>query len=78
MSPNLKFNIADNAFMHITYLVEQKGLSYIEAITQYSTDSGIEIEAIAEMIQKNAFIKSQVEIEAEKLKYLKKQDRLEI
>ena len=72
-----KFNIAETAINQITYLVEQKRLTYIDAITEYAYRSGLEIETVAEIIQKNAYIKAEIEKEAETLKYLKKQDRLD-
>ena len=62
----------------IEELVEENGLDYIDAVVDYCNKNNLEIEAIAEIIQKLPNLKLKIEIEAEELHYLKKTTRLPI
>ncbi len=72
------FKLNNNLVHEIEELVEMYDLSFIDAIVYYSDKHGIEIESIAEILKKNEAIKFQIELEAEGLHFLKKQNRLPI
>lgn len=49
-----------------------KGVSYIDALVEYSKEKGIEIETIAEIVKKSSIIKEKIRSEAFLLKLMKK------
>ena len=62
----------------IEELVENKEISYMDAIILYSQDNDLEIEHVASIVGKNSRLRSKVELEAEELHFLKKKSRLPI
>lgn len=71
-----KFNTSNTIIKEILTLVKETKIPYIDAAILYSENSGIELETIAEIIQKNPKLKSSIQEEAEDLNFLKKTDRL--
>lgn len=59
-------------------LVYQHDISYIDACILYCEKNNLEVEIVAEIINKNHYIKARIQTEAEDLNYLKKQTRLPI
>lgn len=56
--------------MAIEEMVYMKDIPYIDAITEYCNDTGLEIETAAKLV--SGVLKSKIKLEAEKLHYLKK------
>ena len=56
--------------MAIEELVYMKDIPYIDAITEYCNDTGLEIEVAAKLV--SGVLKSKIQIEAEDLHYLEK------
>lgn len=56
--------------MAIEELVYMKDIPYIDAITEYCEETGIEIEIAAKLV--SGVLKSKIKLEAEELHYLKK------
>lgn len=71
-----KFNTSNTIIKEILSIVKEAKIPYIDAAILYSENSGIELETIAEIIQKNPKLKSSIQEEAEDLNFLKKTDRL--
>lgn len=59
-------------------LVYQLDITYIDACILYCERHNLEVEIVAEIINKNHYIKARIQNEAEDLNYLKKQARLPI
>lgn len=55
----------------IESMVSDGGTSYIDAVIEYSTLHGIELETLASMIKSNQLIKRKIQDEASKLHMLK-------
>lgn len=60
----------NNFSMAIEELVYMKDIPYIDAITEYCNDTGLEIEMAAKLV--SGVLKSKIKMEAEDLHYLKK------
>ncbi len=56
---------------HIKAAVEEGGLTYLEAMIEYARDYGIEIEALAEVINANEPLKQALKEEAADLRLIK-------
>jgi hypothetical protein len=56
----------------------KSGTDYIDAVIDYCTKNGIEVETAAAIIKSNPSIKSKIQIEAENLNVLEKTSRLPI
>ena len=56
----------------------RSGTDYIDAVVDYCTKNGIEIETAAAIIKSNPSIKSKIQVEAEELNVLEKTTRLPI
>ena len=48
-----------------------KGIEYIDAIILWCEKNSVEIEVVADWIKKDSFLKSNIQTEAENLKFLK-------
>jgi hypothetical protein len=73
-----KFNRANNVVKAIHEMVKTSQVSYMDAILHYAEETGMDIDAVAEIVSKNDLIKSKLEVEAESLHFLKKKSRLPI
>ena len=62
----------------IELMVLSKTINYMEAAILYAEENNLEIEFIANILSKNAAIRSKIEEEAEDLNYIKKRVRLPI
>ena len=62
--------------LKIEEVVQKTELSYMEAVLEYATSSGIEPEAMAKML--NQSIKDKIEVEAQNLNMLKRTAKLPI
>ena len=62
--------------LKIEEVVQKTKLSYMEAVLEYATSSGIEPEAMAKML--NQSIKDKIEVEAQELHLLKRTAKLPI
>lgn len=71
-----RFNNQQEIVKEILEIVEELDVTPIEASIIYSERSGIDIEVLGDVIKKNELLKSQIQIEAENLNYIKKVDRL--
>lgn len=72
-----KFNTSNVIIKEIIAIVRDNHIPYIDAAILYSENSGIELETIAEIIQKNPKLKAEIQEEAEDLNFLKRvADRL--
>jgi hypothetical protein len=71
-----RFNNQQEIIKDILEIVEELDVSPIEASIIYSDRKGIDIEVLGDVIKKNDLLKSQIQIEAENLNYLKKIERL--
>lgn len=56
----------------VEFLVSDKKISYIEAITLWCETHDLELEYAASLIRKNKNLKSKIQIEAETLNFMKK------
>lgn len=56
----------------IQKLVIENNISYIDACVLYCEQSGLEIEYVGEILEKNQHIKFKIQKEAEDLHYLKR------
>ncbi len=65
---------SDQICQDIENLVSNKDFGYIEAIVYYAESKGLEVTDIPKFL--NEKIKSDIEMEAENLNYLKKKSRL--
>jgi len=66
----------NNFSIEIEKIVKSKKLSYLEAITEYCSETGLEIEMAATLL--NDVLKSKIKLEAEELRYLPKTSTLPI
>lgn len=62
----------------IEKICREKNVEYIDAIIHWCVRNNLEIEYAAEIIKKNAVLKSKLQIEAENLNFMKKTARLPI
>lgn len=66
----------NNFSIEIEKIVTSKELSYIEAITEYCSQTGLEVEMAATLL--NDVLKSKIKLEAEELRYLPRTSKLPI
>ena len=62
--------------LKIEEVVQRTKISYMDAVLEYATSSGLEPEAMAKML--NQSIKDKIEVEAQNLNMLKKTAKLPI
>lgn len=67
-----------NISQKIEMLVQQFSLDYIDACILYCDQYGIELEQLADLIKKNQQIKHKIQLEAERLNFLKRTPRVPI
>ena len=60
----------------IEKIVADSGTDYIDAVMDYCTKHGIEVETAADIIKSNSSIKMKVRIDAEKMNVVEKTTRL--
>lgn len=75
---NLNIIKADGFFQQIEKIVNEKRLTYIDAIVYFCENNNIEIETAAALIKNNSKIKSNIQVEGEELNFLAKTARLPI
>jgi hypothetical protein len=71
--------VVDNILMvsrTIQTLVDTHQIDYIDACILYCEQTGLEIEYVGEIIEKNQVLRAKIEKEAEELNFLKKQNRI--
>lgn len=68
----------DSFIEEIETICISRNVEYIDAVIHWCERNGFEIEYAAEIIKKNAPLRSKVQIEAENLNFLKKTARLPI
>lgn len=71
--------VDDNILMvshTIQTIVDTHQIDYIDACVLYCQQTGLEIEYVGEIIEKNQVLKAKIEKEAEELNFLKKQNRI--
>jgi len=66
----------NNFSLEIENLVVRHRVSYIEAITTYCEDTGLEIEVAASLI--NEIMKANIEVEAQSLRFIPRGSKLPI
>lgn len=71
-----KAQTTENFINEIESLVKNYDLDWIDAIVHYCNKNKLEIESVASLVKSNAKIKSMVQLQAEKLNYLPKVNRL--
>jgi hypothetical protein len=64
----------NNFSIQIESLVIEKEITYIEAITQYCEETGLEVELAATLV--NDVLKSKIKSEAQQLRYLPRSSKL--
>ena len=62
--------------LKIEEVVQKTKISYMDAVLEYATSSGLEPEAMAKML--NQSVKDKIEVEAQELHMLKKTGKLPI
>ena len=62
----------------IETIVESYDVDYIDAVLDYCSRNNLEIDAMADVIQKSPLLKSKIQEEAEKLHFLKPTARLPV
>ena len=71
-----KFSFQATVTKVIQRLVDEEGLTYIEATVEYAKRIDTDVEAIAEAIKKIPFLQARIQEEGEDLNLLPKSDRL--
>lgn len=74
----IKFDIKASFIAEVSRMVEEDGLSLLEATIEYCETRGIEVEMAAEIIAGQEVLKSKLQLEAEDLNFMKKTTRLPI
>jgi hypothetical protein len=72
-----KFSFQATVSREVQRLVDEQGLTYIEAVIEYAKTIDVEVEAVAEAVKKIPFLMSKIQEEGEILNLLPKTDRLE-
>ena len=62
----------------ITAIAANTGMSFMDAVIEWCATNGVEIEQAAEWIKKDQVLKSNIEIEAEDLHFMKRSSRLPV
>lgn len=65
-----------NFSISIEEIVQEKGVSYIDAIVMYCEETGYEVEVIAKLVSAN--LKSKIRVEAEDLHFLPKSNTMKL
>lgn len=65
-------------YEEIEKIVEKYGASYLDAVTHYAEQNGVEIEQLSPVINRHPKLKAMIQLEAEDLNYLPKSSRLPI
>lgn len=73
-----RIHISKNLLIEIEKVVEEKKLSYIEAVVYYCEITGLEVEVAGTLIKNNPKLKALIQEEAEDLHYLPKGNKLPI
>lgn len=73
-----RFDIQVTVTKEVQRLVDEKGMSYIEASIEYAKDTDVDIETVATILSKIPYLKARIEMEAEKLNLIPKTDRLDL
>lgn len=68
---------ADSIHREIEHMLSN-GVSYIEAIVQYSRDNDLEIETVAEIVKKSSVIKEKIRQEAVQMRLVRTDDNRDI
>ena len=74
--PKDKFNLQVQVIKEIQRLVDEKGLSYIEATIEYAETIDLDVDSAAEIIKKIPFLQARIQEEAEALNILPKTGKL--
>lgn len=70
------FKNSNEFSLHIEYLVQEKKLSYMDAVLEYCKENYLEPEDIASLINKS--LKDKIEMNFRELNYLPKQAQLDV
>ncbi len=70
------FNYGDKVITEIQRLVHEYGSTYIEAIVEYVETHDVDMDVIAEIVEKNEMIKAAIQFEFEDLHFLPRTSRL--
>ena len=62
---------SNNFITQINHMCSTKNIEYIDAVIMWCEKNGIELEFIANIIKKDALIKSKIQNEAENLNFIK-------
>lgn len=62
---------SNNFITQINHMCSTKNIEYIDAVIMWCEKNGIELEFIANVIKKDALIKSKIQNEAENLNFIK-------
>jgi len=73
-----KIMSTDKFYKEVENLVNNHGISYIDAVVHYCNKNDIEIEVAASMIKSNGRIKSHVQTEGEGLNFLPRTAKLPV
>lgn len=73
-----QIHTSKNLLEEIEKIVQEKKLSYIEAVVYFCEATGLEVEVAGTLIKSNPKLKAAIQEEAEDLHYLPKTERLPI
>ena len=73
-----KFENAKTIISRVLEYVEEKDISYMDAILMYCEVHGVEIDYVGEIASKSPLIRARIQEEAEELNFLKKTARLPV
>lgn len=76
LQPVAAFSTPQKLFREIEDLVWEFDITWMEAVIHYAEKKGVEIEAVAALISKNANLKEKIKEEAEGLNFLPKTTRI--
>ena len=71
-----QIHTSKNLLVEIEKIVQEKKLSYIEAVVYYCEVTGLEVEVAGTLIKNNPKLKAAIQEEAEDLHYLPKGNKL--
>lgn len=77
MSDAINISIFDNLDKKIEDLVWEHDVSYIEAVIMFAEKEGIEEDVVGAMILNYDRLVEEIRVEAEKLNFMEKENRLE-
>lgn len=73
----IKTRTPETIHREIEYMLSN-GVSYIEAIVEYSNKNDLEIETVAEIVKKSSVIKEKIREEASRMRLMKPEDKRDI